>query len=124
PIDAPRGLGEVLNVTPYFDEQALRHWRSHLHAVIGELCPMTPADVLRYYDFVTQWLDPPADDLKGDLLDGYWERRWIAVNSIGQMPDATDAIPKLESLQAEPNARLWVNTHVPRVLGVLRENDQ
>tara|TARA_R100000789_G_scaffold99243_1_gene105212 strand:+ start:642 stop:1451 length:810 start_codon:yes stop_codon:yes gene_type:complete len=78
----------------------------------------------KYYDFVTQWLDPPADDLKGTLLDGYWERRWIAVNSIEQMPEATDAIPKLESLLAEPNAKLWVNTHVPRVLGVLRKNVQ
>lgn len=75
-----------------------------------------------YYDFVTKWLDPPDDGLNGDLLDGYWERRWIAVNSLERMPAAKDAIPKLESLQTEPNAKPWVNTHVPRVLGVLRKN--
>ncbi len=76
----------------------------------------------RYFDFVTKWLDPPEDDLSGDLLEGYWERRWMAVNALEQMPDATDAIPKLESLEVEPNAKPWVDIHVPRVLGVLRRN--
>jgi len=75
-----------------------------------------------YYDFVIQWLDPPDDGLDGELLDGYWERRWIAVNSLERMPTATGAIPKLESLQAEAGAKPWVNVHVPRVLGVLRQN--
>ena len=75
-----------------------------------------------YFNFVTKWLNPAADDLSGDLLEGYWERRWIAVNSLEQMPDATDAIPKLESLKAEPNAKSWVDVHVPRVLGVLQNN--
>ena len=75
-----------------------------------------------YFDFVTKWLDPPDDDLRGDLLEGYWERRWIAVNSLEQMPDATDAIPKLESLKAEPKAKPWVHVHVPRVLGILRQH--
>jgi hypothetical protein len=78
----------------------------------------------KYYDFVAQWLDPPGGNLDGELLDGYWERRWIAVNSLEQMATATDAIPKLESLQAESGAKPWVNTHVPRVLAVLRENAQ
>jgi HEAT repeat protein len=76
----------------------------------------------QYYTFVTQWLDPPDKDLAGDLLDGYWDRRWIAVNSLERMPGATDAIPKLESLQAEPDAKPWVDVHVPRVLAVLRKN--
>ena len=76
----------------------------------------------QYFDFVSKWLDPPNADLNGDLLDGYWERRWIAVNSLEQMPYATDAIPKLEALKTEPNAKSWVHVHVPRVLGVLRKN--
>ena len=75
-----------------------------------------------YYDFVTQWLDPPADGLNRGLIDGYWERRWMAVNSLEQMPTATGAIPKLEALQAEAGAKSWVNVHVPRVLDVLRQN--
>ena len=77
--------------------------------------------ISEYYNFVTKWLDPPDHNLGGDLLEGYWQRRLIAVNSLERMPDATDAIPKLESLQAERNAKLWVNTHVPRVLNVLRK---
>jgi hypothetical protein len=73
--------------------------------------------VSEYYDFVTKWLDPPDGGLSSELLEGYWERRWIAVNSLERMPAA-----KLESLQAERNAKPWVNTHVPRVLAVLRKN--
>lgn len=75
-----------------------------------------------YFEFVTKWLDPPDTDLNADLLDGYWERRWMAVNSLERMPDAIEAIPKLESLQAEPKAKPWVDVHVPRVLAVLRQH--
>lgn len=77
---------------------------------------------LEYFDFVTKWLDPPADDLSNDLWEGYWERRWIAVNSLERMPDATDAIEKLELLLEEPRAKSWVEVQVPRVVGVLRKN--
>jgi len=91
--------------------------------IASALYSLTDADSKsEYYDFVVQWLDRPDDGLNGALLDGYWERRWIAVNSLAQMPTAADAIPKLESLQAEPNAKAWVNIHVPRVLGVLKKN--
>ncbi|MDY0171063.1 MAG: HEAT repeat domain-containing protein [Thermoguttaceae bacterium] len=75
-----------------------------------------------YYEFVVKWLDPPNDATHGDLLEGYWERRWMAVNVLERMPGATDAIPKLQSLQAEANAKPWVNVHVPRVLAALRSN--
>lgn len=75
-----------------------------------------------YLDFVTKWLAPPADDLSGNLLEGYWERRLVAVLALERMPDAVDAIPKLELLQAEPNRKPWVDAHVPRVLAVLRKN--
>lgn len=75
-----------------------------------------------YYDFVIRWLDSPDDGLTAELLDGYWERRWMAVSSLEQMPNATGAIPKLESLQAESDAKPWVHTHVPRVLAVLRKS--
>lgn len=81
----------------------------------------TPAKQ-QYYDFVTRWLDPPKAEVSGDLLDGYWDRRWMAVNSLERMPTATEAISKLESLLAEPNAKSWVNIHVPRVLAELRKN--
>ena len=74
-----------------------------------------------YYEFVTKWLDPP-DGMHGPLLEGYWDRRWNAVNALERMPGATDAIPKLQSLQAEPNVESWVNVHVPRVLAALRRN--
>lgn len=75
-----------------------------------------------YFDFVTKWLDPPADDLSRNLLEGYWERRLVTVLALERMPDAVDAIPKLESLQAEPNSKPWIGAHVPRVLAVLRKN--
>ena len=75
-----------------------------------------------YYDFVTGWLDPPDKSLNSVLLDGYWERRWIAVNSLERMPAAKNAIPKLESLQSEPNSKPWVSVHVPRVLETLRKD--
>ena len=80
------------------------------------------AEQSQYYEFVTDWLDPPNKAVTGGLLGGYWERRWMAVNSLARMPAATDAIPKLESLLAEPNAKPWVNVHVPRVLAALRKN--
>lgn len=77
-----------------------------------------------YFQFVAKWLNPPDDDMRGDLLEGFWERRWVAVNSLEQMPGATDAIPLLESLQEEQGAKPWVQVHVPRVLGVLRESSR
>lgn len=77
-----------------------------------------------YLDFVIKWLDPPDDDLSPELLDGYWIRRWIAVHALEQMSTATEAIPRLESLKAEPNAKPWVHVHVPRILGVLRKNSR
>lgn len=67
-----------------------------------------------YFDFVTKWLNPPADELSRELLEGYWERRWMAVNALERMPDATEAIPKIEALRAEPNAKPWVEVQVPR----------
>ena len=73
-----------------------------------------------YLEFVTKWLAPPAADIKPEELGGYWERRWVAVISLEGMPEATEAIPLLESMLDEKDAKSWVNVHVPRVLGVLR----
>jgi hypothetical protein len=83
-------------------------------------------------------------------LEGYWQRRWVAVMALESMANATDAIPSqakatppapgtkpasagaagratvadaiplLEAIFHEPNARPWVAAHVPRVLDVLR----
>ena len=72
-----------------------------------------------YLDFVIQWLRPPSDQMTPDEVDGYWERRWIAVNSLEAMPNATKATPLLESMLKEDGAKPWVAVHVPRVLGKL-----
>lgn len=81
-----------------------------------------PEDRREYFDFVTKWLDPPDAAISGTLLDGYWERRWMAVNSLERMPEATDAIVKLEKLQHEPGVKPWVKVHAPRVLAFLRKS--
>lgn len=83
-----------------------------------------PAGQSEYYNFVTKWLDQPSADVTGPFLEGYWERRWMAVISLEQMPLATEAIAKLEQLQKETNAKRWVSVHVPRVISYLRKNAQ
>ncbi len=52
----------------------------------------------QYRDFVIQWLHPPNEDLSSSELSGYWERRWMAVNALGSMEGASEAIPLLESM--------------------------
>jgi len=44
----------------------------------------------------------------------------MAVNSLESMEGATEAIPLLEAMLKEENAKSWVSVHVPRVLGVLK----
>ncbi len=73
-----------------------------------------------YLTFVLRWLQPPPARLGGDELKGYWERRWVAVISLEYMLGATDAIPLLEAMRDEENAKPWVAFHVPRVLDALR----
>ncbi len=73
-----------------------------------------------YLDFVIQWLQPLSKEMTPVENSGYWERRWMAVISLEAMPDATEAIPLLESMAKEMEAPGWVSIHVPRVLGVLR----
>jgi hypothetical protein len=88
--------------------------------VAGVLNVLTePKSRDQYLDFVTQWLPPPSGDMS--LAGGYWERRWMAVNSLEGMEGATEAIPLLEAMLKEENAKSWVSVHVPRVLGVLKE---
>lgn len=77
----------------------------------------------KYFDFVTEWLKPIPDDVTGALLEGYWERRWIAVNSLEHMHGATEAIPLLEAMRAEADAESWVDTHVPRVVDSLQRGN-
>jgi hypothetical protein len=74
----------------------------------------------KYLDFVTRWLPPPGKDMSQAEIGGYWERRWMAVNSLEGMEEATEAIPLLEAMLKEENAKSWVSVHVPRVLGVLK----
>lgn len=74
-----------------------------------------------YFDFVTRWLAPPADDMGQAERNGYWARRWMAVNTLESMDDATGAIPLLEAMLNEPSPKSWVSVHVPRVLGALRD---
>ena len=75
----------------------------------------------KYFDFVTRWLPPPNDDMSQADISGYWERRWMAVNSLESMAGATEAIPLLEAMIKEENAKSWVSVHVPRVLAVLKD---
>jgi hypothetical protein len=75
----------------------------------------------KYFDFVTQWLPPPSADMSQAEVSGYWERRWMAVNAFEHMEGATEAIPLLEAMLNEDNAKSWVSVHVPRVLDVLKE---
>lgn len=75
----------------------------------------------KYLDFVTRWLPPPSKDMSQAEISGYWERRWMAVNSLEGMEGATKAIPLLEAMLKEENAKSWVSVHVPRVLGVLKK---
>jgi hypothetical protein len=77
----------------------------------------------QYFEFVTQWLRPPSDDMRVVEIDGYWERRWMAVNSLEGMQGAVEAIPLLESLLNEDDTKSWVSVHVPRVLAVLKEQN-
>jgi hypothetical protein len=74
----------------------------------------------KYLGFVTQWLQPPSGDMSPVETGGYWERRWMAVNSLEGMEGATVAIPLLDALLKEENGKSWVSVHVPRVLGVLK----
>lgn len=74
----------------------------------------------QYLASVLKWLQPPPALLAGDQLEGYWERRWIAVISLEHMSGATDAIPLLEAMRDEENTKSWVSVHVPRVLDALR----
>lgn len=76
----------------------------------------------KYFDFVTGWLKPIPGDVTGALLEGYWERRWIAVNSLEHMHGATEAIPLMEAMRAEADAESWVDTHVPRVIYALQRD--
>ena len=75
----------------------------------------------QYLEFVVQWLHPPSDELNPISKAGYWERRWMAVSTLEHMDGATDAIPLLEEMLSEENAKSWVSIHVPRVLGELKK---
>lgn len=77
-----------------------------------------------YFDFVTVWLKPIPKNVTGTMLDGYWERRWIAVNSLEHMRGATEAIPLMEAMRTENGAQSWVDTHVPRVVGALQRGER
>jgi hypothetical protein len=74
----------------------------------------------KYLDFVTRWLPPPSKDMSQAEISGYWERRWMAVNSLEGMESAAKAIPLLEAMLKEENAKSWVPVHVPRVIAVLK----
>lgn len=75
-----------------------------------------------YFEFVMRWLRRPGDDMAPEQLAGYWERRWCAVISLESMLGASEAIPLLEAMLDEPNAKSWVYVHVPRVLKALKQN--
>ena len=48
----------------------------------------------------------------------------MAETSLEQMPEATDAVAKLEKLQGEPGAKPWVKVCAPRVLAYLKKNSK
>lgn len=70
--------------------------------------------------FVLQWLHPPKAGLSTQKRETYWEHRWCAVNAIEHMAGAEEAIPLLEAMLTEQDAKPWVGTHVPRALRALR----
>lgn len=74
-----------------------------------------------YLDFVVQWLAPPNGDLNGAEKSGYWDRRWMAVNTLEAMQGADAAIPLLEAMLEEDKTKPWVSVHVPRVLSALKQ---
>jgi len=76
----------------------------------------------KYMEFVTQWLQTPNAEMNPVEIAGYWQRRLIAVISLEGMPDATEAIPLLESMLQEENPKPWVLQKVPRVLAILRKS--
>jgi HEAT repeat protein len=78
-------------------------------------------DRQEYLEFVTQWLQRPSPDLSFSEKEGYWERRWMAVVSLESMDEANSAIPLLESMLKEDDAKPWVSHHVPRVLEKLNQ---
>lgn len=77
-----------------------------------------------YLEYVLRWLHQPVDDMEPERLAGYWERRWCAVISLERMWGASEAIPLLEAMQDEQNAKSWVSVHVPRVLKALKQNNE
>lgn len=77
-----------------------------------------------YLDYVLRWLSQPGIDLTPEELAGYWERRWCAVISLETMLGASEAIPLLESMLDEPNAKSWVSIHIPRVLKALEKYNE
>jgi hypothetical protein len=77
-----------------------------------------------YLEYVLRWLHQPGDDMAPEQLAGYWERRWCAVISLETMLGASEAIPLLEAMLNEPNAKSWVSVHVPRVLKALKKYNE
>lgn len=79
-----------------------------------------PESRKQYLDFVIQWLRPLDSEMSSVDAGGYWERRWMAVNSLEGMTGASEAIPLLEAMLKEENTKSWVSVHVPRVLSELK----
>lgn len=75
-------------------------------------------DVFR--EFVLQWLLPPSPDLSTKDFADYLRHRWCAVISVEFMHGADEAIPLLESMLNEEDAKPWVTVHVPRALRSLQ----
>ncbi len=80
------------------------------------------ANRARYLEFVMKWLSPPPGNLDPEQKEGYWERRLTAVLALEKMEGATAAVPLLKAMLDEKDAKLWVSTHVPRVIDALRED--
>lgn len=74
----------------------------------------------QYFDFVTKWLQPLDADMGFAAASGYWERRWMAVNALVDMEGAAQAVPLLEAMLNEEDAKSWVSVHVPRALRALK----
>lgn len=75
-----------------------------------------------YLSYIMSWLRPPEEGMEEDMLAGYRKRRWCAVIALEHMHGANEAIVPLEKMLDEPDAKMWVSSHVPRVLKALRQN--
>jgi hypothetical protein len=85
------------------------------------VCARDQAARKQYAAFVLGWLEPPPANTPADKLDAYWEVRWSTLAALRSMPPTEGAVPLLEKMFREPNAKPWVEFQVKATLEVQRK---